>query len=118
MAGRGEGEKTDVENVDRHRIGNGERRKTGNDDGERRTTRTGDVREGEGGAGDGFNIARGFLHGPNGPNRVGADGPRLRLGEKGPVAEAVAKGGRGQGEEERLEGCLEPAVPLIIGVIP
>lgn len=38
--------------------------------------------------------------------------------EKGPVAEAVAKGGRGQGEEERLEGCLEPAVPLIIGVIP
>lgn len=38
--------------------------------------------------------------------------------ERGPVAEAVAKGGRGQGEEERLEGCLEPAVPLIIGVIP
>lgn len=47
--------------------------------------------------------------------------PRWREGEKereGPVAEAVAKGGRGQGEEERLEGCLEPAVPLIIGVIP
>lgn len=39
---------------------------------------------------------------------------RLR---EGPVAEAVGKSGRGEGKE-RLEGCLRPTVPLIIGAIP